>query len=405
MNHPAPFLIGDDGDVAWSELERLAGVIAAWAPAGALVGIRMESAIGTAAAVAACWLSGRAFTVHPFAAMPDRELTEWPDLAPMPVPDRFDPESVYAILSTSGTSGVPKRVPLKRRQMIAATSAAAALRPGPGGAWLLPLPLSHIGGIAVVLRSLLFGTSVRIGDADLIGSDPRVETASLVSTQLHRLLSDPDFRCHPGFRRILLGGGRIPEPLLRACRERGIPVVPSFGMTETNAQIIGVPPAQWRSAPVHSCGKALPPNEARIRNGILQVKGPQLSDPERWFDTGDHARMDADGWITIETRRTDRIVTGGENVDPEGVEDALRAIPGISDAAVVGLPDDEWGQIVAAVVVTSGILRDDEIRDLLRTALPPYAVPKRVIRMESLPRTGNGKLKRAELRDRLSRPS
>jgi O-succinylbenzoic acid--CoA ligase len=405
MNHPAPFLIADERSLSWSEAERLAGVIAAWAPDGALVGIRMESAFDTAAAVAACWLSGRAFTVHPFAVMPDRELTEWPDLSPVPVPDRFDPESVYAILSTSGTSGVPKRVPLKRRQMIAATSAAAALRPGPGGAWLLPLPLSHIGGIAVVLRSLLFGTSVRIGDADLIGSDPRVETASMVATQLHRLLSDPDFRCHPGFRRILLGGGRIPEPMLQTCRERGIPVVPSFGMTETNAQIIGVPPALWRDVPPHSCGRVLAPNEARIRNGILQVKGPQLPDPERWFDTGDHARMDADGWITIETRRTDRIVTGGENVDPEGVEDALRALPGIRDAAVIGLPDDEWGQIVAAVIVADEGRTDESVIRQLKAVLPAHQVPKRIIRADSLPKTENGKLRRAELRDRLSRPA
>lgn len=399
-----PFLMEEGRTLTWLELERLAGTIAAWAPDGALVGIRMETAFDTAAAVAACWLSGRAFAVHPHAALPDLELRQWPDIDPAPLPVEFDPESVYAILSTSGTSGVPKRVPLKRRQMIAATRAAAALKPSTGGTWLLSLPLTHIGGIAVVLRSLLFGTGVRIGGAGLIATDPRVETASLVTTQLHRLLEDPDFRPHPRFKAVLLGGGRIPEALLTACRERDIPVLPSFGMTETNAQIIGMDPSDWRLAPLHSCGKVLPPNEARIAKGILQVKGPQLSDPDRWFDTGDHARIDAEGWITIETRRTDRIVTGGENVDPEGVEEALRAIPGILDAGVVGVPDEVWGQIVVAVIATSRDLRDGDIRDILKSVLPPYAVPKRFVWMESLPRTGNGKLKRAELRDRLSRP-
>ena len=400
-----PFLIADDRSLSWTELERLAGTIAAWAPEGALVGIRMASAFDAAAAIAACWLSGRAFTVHPYATLPDIVLRQWPDIDPAPLPDDFDPESVYAILSTSGTSGHPKRVPLKRRQMIAATRAATSLKPSPDGAWLLSLPVTHIGGISVVLRSLLFGTCVRIGEAGLIATDPSVETASLVSTQLHRLLGNPDFHCHPHLHAILLGGGRIPEALLNACRERDIPVLPSFGMTETNARIIGVNLSDWRHAPLHSCGKVLSPNEARIANGTLHLRGPQLADPERWFDTGDFARMDAEGWITIETRRTDRIVTGGENVDPEGVEEALGAIPGIRDAGVVGLPDEEWGQILVAVVVVDHSLADDAIIRQLKAVLPAHHVPKRIIRTESLPKTGNGKLKRAELRDCLIRPA
>lgn len=400
-----PFLMEEGRSVSWTELERLAGTIAAWAPDGALVGIRMDSAFDEAAAIAACWLSGRAFTMHPFAALPDCVLRHWPDIDPAPLPHDFDPETVYAILSTSGTSGVPKRVPLKRRQMIAATSAASSLKPTPGGAWLLSLPLSHIGGISVVLRSLLFGSCVRIGEAGLIATDPRVESASLVSTQIHRLLENPDFRCHPRLKAVLLGGGRIPETLLKACRERNIPVLPSFGMTETNARIVGVNLSDWRHAPLHSCGRVLSPNEARIANGTLHLRGPQLADPDRWFDTGDFARMDAEGWITIETRRTDRIVTGGVNVDPEGVEEALRAIPGIREAGVVGLSDEEWGQVVVAVVVGEDGLPDDAIIRQLKAVLPAHHVPKRIIRTDSLPKTDSGKLRRAELRDRLSRPA
>jgi O-succinylbenzoic acid--CoA ligase len=195
----------------------------------------------------------------------------------------------------------------------------------------------------------------------------------------------------------LLGGGRIPPELIRRCAERNLPVVSSFGMTETNAQIISVPLDRWRDAPDGTCGRVFEPNEARIVDGVLELRGPQLGD-DGWFSTGDYARMDADGWIWIETRRTDRIVTGGENVDPEPVEEALRRVGGVLDAAVVGVDDPIWGQRVEAVIVAEETLSDDDILTALKSELPAYAVPKRITRTSALPKTDNGKLKRAGIR-------
>lgn len=404
----ATFLTDDDGlKVAYAELDDRARQISGWAPTGALVGIRMPTLSDTATAIAACWLAGRTFTVYPFSHRPDLELTRWPRAAEAPVPDRVDQESVYALLSTSGTTGMPKRIPLKRRQMISAAAASTHLKPDPNQAWLLSIPLNHIGGIAVVLRSVLFGTRIHIGEPGAaLRHGTGVQVASLVSTQLHRLLADPGFRIHEHFRAILLGGGRLPAALIAQCRNRNIPVIPSFGMTETNAQIIAVPFPEWKSAPVDTCGKVIHPNEARIEDGILRLRGPQLADPTTWFDTGDHATIDADGWVRIQSRRTDRIVTGGENVDPEAVEEALLAECGFEQAAVVGLPDDEWGQIVVAVVGGGARMELTEIRTRLRDVLPPFALPKSIEWWPEpeLPRTANGKLRRAEIRDRLIRP-
>jgi O-succinylbenzoic acid--CoA ligase len=168
-------------------------------------------------------------------------------------------------------------------------------------------------------------------------------------------------------------------------------------MTETNAQIIAVPMERWRDAPEGTCGRVFEPNEARIADGVLELRGPQLWDDD-WFSTGDYARMDADGWIWIETRRTDRIVTGGENVDPEPVEEAMRQVGGVMDAAVVGVDDPVWGQRVEAVIVARDELFDTLLIQELKKMLPAYAVPKRITRTVNLPRTENGKLKRAEIR-------
>jgi O-succinylbenzoic acid--CoA ligase len=139
------------------------------------------------------------------------------------------------------------------------------------------------------------------------------------------------------------------------------------------------------------------PNEARIVDGVLEVRGAQLWDDD-WYSTGDYARMDADGWIWIETRRTDRIVTGGENVDPEPVEEALRRLVGVMDAAVVGIDDPVWGQRVEAVIIARDGLFDRTLLSELKKVLPAYAVPKYITRTVRLPKTDNGKLKRAEIR-------
>ncbi len=394
------FLKSPNRALTYGELENIAARIRSAYSGIRLLGIRFPQTEDTATAIAAAWLAGIPFTVYPFAEEPEAVLSERMESGSSIPRTEPDPESVYSVVLTSGTSGIPKIVRLKRRQMIsAAESAAKNVRPEPGKGWLLSLPMHHVGGMSVVLRSVIYGTTVIIGDAKpALISGVQVQMASLVTAQLVKLLDDPQFRTHPGFKTVLLGGGRIPASLIQRCANRDIPVISSFGMTETNAQIIAVPIAEWRDAPEASCGRVLAPNEARIVDGVLEVRGPQLWD-DGWFSTGDYARMDADGWIWIETRRTDRIVTGGKNVDPEPVEEALCRIGGVLDAAVVGVDDEVWGQRVEAVLVAEPALTDSDILTALRVALPHHMVPKRLTRVSSLPRTENGKLKRAEVRE------
>jgi O-succinylbenzoic acid--CoA ligase len=380
------------------EFHHAAGLLMTAFSGKGLLGIRFENTQDSVAAIGAAWLAGIPFTVFPYAIEPDVELTEWPDVEPSPLPESHDPESVYAVVATSGTSGVPKQIHLRRRQMLEA--AAASVRPDPGTGWLLALPLHHVGGMSVVLRSVIYRTNVILQDAKTaLKTNKDVTVASLVSTQLVRLLDDPDFRTHDRFKAILLGGGRIPASLIASCRERNIPVISSFGMTETNAQIVSVPLDAWRTAPEGTCGKVMGSNVARIREGLLELKGPQLGTPDAWFQTGDYARMDADGWMYIETRRTDRIVTGGENVDPEPVEEALKRIPGVHDAAVVGVDDEVWGQRVVGVLVADETLTDVDLQHILKSHIPKFSIPKEFRRVPILPRTSNGKLKRAEIRE------
>jgi len=393
------FLISPTRSIHVEEVHQLAERLRAAYSGISLLGIHFPQVEDTAIAIAAAWHAGIPFTVFPFALQPDAVLSEWPVIEGVSIGPSPEPDWVYAIVKTSGTSGDPKSVRLTRRQMIAsAESAARNLRPDSGKGWVLSLPLHHVGGMSVVLRSWIYGTRVIVGEPiKAMRENPDAQVVSMVTPQLVRLLDDRNFVPHPGFKGVLLGGGRIPPELIRRCADRNLPVVSSFGMTETNAQIIAVPLERWRDAPEGTSGQVLAPNEARIVDGVLELRGPQLWDDD-WFSTGDYARMDADGWIWIETRRTDRIVTGGENVDPEPVEEALRGIAGVMDAAVVGVDDAVWGQRVEAVIVARDELFDPEVLKQLKAMLPPFMVPKRIMRMPNLPRTENGKLKRAEIR-------
>jgi O-succinylbenzoic acid--CoA ligase len=393
------FLSSATRSVHFEEVRQLAERLHAAYGGISLLGIHFPQAEDTAIAIAAAWHAGIPFTVFPFAVEPDTVLNVWPVIDGIPLAATPNPDWVYTVVKTSGTSGDPKSVRLKRRQMISAASASAVnLRPDAGKGWVLSLPMHHVGGMSVVLRSWLYGTRVIVGEpVKAMRENPDAQVVSMVTPQLVRLLEDRDFEPHSGFKGVLLGGGRIPPELIRRCVDRNIPVISSFGMTETNGQIIAVPMDRWRDAPEGTSGRVFEPNEARIVDGVLEVRGAQLWDDD-WYSTGDYARMDADGWIWIETRRTDRIVTGGENVDPEPVEEALRRLVGVMDAAVVGIDDPVWGQRVEAVIIARDGLFDRTLLSELKKVLPAYAVPKFITRTVRLPKTDNGKLKRAEIR-------
>lgn len=351
----------------------------------------------------------------------------------LPDPDSIEDDRIFGYFFTSGTTSKPKIVPLKRRQIKSAAEASAGnFKPDPNHFWLLCLPLNHVGGITIILRSLIYNSAIyRLGEfheemiKEFLAENYRFQAASLVPTMLKRLLDDPLFKTHREFKSILLGGGPISEELLRASAERGIPVVSSYGMTETCAQIIANPllAPSGMYTPLKSVGKPFPPNEMQIRDesgkvqgknqsGALWLRGPQVFDgyynseenetyfdADGWFNTGDYGHINGFGHLFIESRRTDLIVTGGENVNPNEVEEAILKLPAIKEAVVIGLPDEEWGQKVTAVVtLTNGktpVL--GEIREQLKDALTDFKIPKELKIVQDLPKTPTGKVKRWEL--------
>jgi O-succinylbenzoic acid--CoA ligase len=342
----------------------------------------------------------------------------------------FDPvplnlEAAAAILFTSGTTGRPKGAQITFGN-IAASARASAQRLGvePDDRWLLTLPLYHIGGLSIVYRAALYGTTIVLDEGAFDPTriiralhDHRITQISLVPTQLHRLL-DAGFIAPPHLRLILLGGAAASPDLLRRAFDADLPIAPTYGMTETASQIATLPPADARAkrgsvgAPldgmhariIDAHGRALPHGEIgeiAVRGAMVMrgyVGQPEIA-PEDEFRTGDLGYLDADGDLWLVQRRSDLIITGGENVYPAEVEAVLRAHPAIADACVVGVPDTEWGQIVAAALIVQpeAKITTDEIGAHCRAHLAGYKRPRRIIFVDTLPQTASGKVIRREV--------
>jgi o-succinylbenzoate---CoA ligase len=314
------------------------------------------------------------------------------------VQNGFSADAVHTVIRTSGTTGEPKAVELTYANHAASAKASAGgLGVDPADRWLCPLPLHHVGGLNVLIRSAINQTTVVIHErfdvervkATFEAGD--VTLASLVPTMLERLraagLSEA-----PNLRAIALGGGPIAPGLLDWAAGRGIPVVPVYGMTETCSQVVAGSP-----------GKQLPGVELKIApDGEILVKGamvaPREIGPDGWLHTGDQGRIDEDGGLHVLGRLKELIVTGGENVAPLEVEQVLLAHPAVADAGVAGLTDPEWGEAVTAFVVLSESAEPDELRAWCRERLEPFKVPKAIHAVPALPHGAGGKL----LRDRLA---
>lgn len=335
-------------------------------------------------AVLTAWANGDAvLPVDP--RLPSRRVTEL--LETMRVGESTE-SGTALVVATSGTTGAPKGVVLSHQQVAAsaeATSRRLGIEPD-RHRWLACLPLAHVGGLSVVTRALHTGAGLVVHD----GFDPASvnEAAndgcthvSLVATALGRIDTER-------WERIVLGGAAPPH-------DRPPNSITTYGMTETGSGVVydGVP---------------LPGVEVREVDGELWLRGPMVArryrdgapvvDEEGWLHTDDAGRV-ADGLVQVDGRRGDMIVTGGENVFPEPVEHRLRTHPAITDVAVVGRPDPEWGQRVVAVIEPAGEDAPtlEELRDWVRAELPVWCAPKQV-EVRPLPRTALGKVRRAELR-------
>lgn len=328
-----------------------------------------------------------------------------------------DDERPLALVHSSGSEGAPRAAVLSRRAFAAAAGASAArLGWRTEDRWLLCLSPARIGGLSILTRCLAGRRAVVLPES----LDPaaiaealvvhRVTIASLVPTQLLRLLElVPEFVPSPSLRAVLLGGAPAPAPLLAEARSRRIPVLPTWGMTETCAQAATVPPGTAPD-PSHGCGPPLPGIEIRIESGRIAVRGRTLfsgylGEPrggdatggaftaEGWFLTRDLGRIDEHGYLFVLGRSDEVVISGGEKIAPREVEELLEAAPGVAGALVFGVPDPELGQALAAALVPAPGYAgaDREIAAFLAARLAPFKRPRLVAWVDRLPETAAGK--------------
>jgi O-succinylbenzoic acid--CoA ligase len=332
----------------------------------------------------------------------------WPEAAPI------DPEAAAALIFTSGTSGTPKGAVLPRRAFVAG-AAAAASRLGwrDGDGWLLCMPLGHVGGLTILTRCLAARRTVvllpRFEPAALLRAirEDGATILSVVPAMLPALLDADADGTLALPRAVIVGGAALPDSLRRRALSHGVKVLATYGLSEACAMSTLEAPGGTATAGsgtalpgvgievVGPDGAPLPPGEP----GAIRVRGPTLmrgylgKPPLAGaFDTGDVGTLDADGTLHVHARRTDLIVTGGENVYPAEVEAALERCPGVREALVFGVPDERWGAVVAAAIVPAAAPFDPAAALAEAAArLASFKRPRLCAVVDALPRTPAGK--------------
>ncbi len=328
--------------------------------------------------------------------------------ADLPLLGEHDLNAIHCRILTSGTSGRPRPVGLTYgNHLWSAVGSAFNLGMEPSDRWLCCLPMHHVAGLSIVMRSVIYGTTVVVHDGfdvDDVASSLEgdgVTLISVVATQLSRLL-EAGVDLLP-LRAVLVGGGPVPDEVLEEAIGRGATVVQTYGMTETASQVTTLAPAD-AGRKLGSAGRPLLTTHLRIEDGEILVQGPTVApgcaDEEGWLHTGDLGRIDEEGFLYVTDRLGDMIVTGGENVMPAEVEEVLLRHPAVADAAAVGRSDAEWQEAVEAVVVLreGAEASSEELRLHCSQTLAGFKVPKRFEFVGELPRTPSGKLLRRALR-------
>lgn len=342
----------------------------------------------------------------------------------------LDPAAPAVAVLTSGSTGRPKAAILSHAALAASAKAWTAVLP-PATGWLLCLGLSHVAGLGVAWRAVGAGVPLSVVSAfepvtvlDSLRGPDAPSHLSLVPVQLARLLEAAGGAPGPaGLRAVLLGGAPIPAELVARAAAAGWPVIPTYGLTEAGSGVTAVPPGEAARRPA-SAGWPLPGVEVRIgapgMDGVGEIQvmtpavfGGYLGRPadtaaaftaDRWLRTGDLGHLDAEGDLFVVERRDDLLVSGGENVYLAEVEAVLVEHPAIAEAGVVARPDPTWGAVpVAGLVLRPGVADpgDDVLRAWCRERLAPPKVPAAFVRLDALPWTESGKLRRRALRDRL----
>ena len=359
-----------------------------------------------------------------FAALPYAAGTTAPPVPDGTVPDGNVPdEGTALVVGTSGSTGIPKLAMLPASALRASADATHERLGGPG-TWLLAMPPHHIAGVQVLLRCLAAGTQPAFVDltagfrpaafaeaATALRGDRRY--TALVPTQLVRVLADDAAaRAAATLDAVLVGGAATSPRLLARARDAGITVVTTYGMSETAGGCV------YDGQPLRPSRVRVEPDGRLYLGGATLASGylgqPGLSaevfgtdpDGQRWFRTDDAGHQDPDGRWRVDGRLDDLITTGGLKVAPRLVEEALlEHLPAVEEAVVVGVPDAEWGELVAAAVtVRAGAAAPTgtDARAVLRGILPDHALPRRLVVLDALPLRGPGKPDRRALREALA---
>lgn len=339
---------------------------------------------------------------------------------------------VCTVMYTSGTTGNPKGVlQTYGNHWWSAVGSALNLGLNENDSWLCAVPIFHISGYSILMRSIIYGMKMVLFESfhekkaiKAISGD-KVTIMSVVSTMLTRIADElkneqlPDY-----FRCMLLGGGPAAKSLLEVCREKAIPVYQTYGMTETSSQIVTLAP-EYSFSKLGSAGKPLFPSQLKIVNpngeladpgeaGEILVKGPNVTKgylnreeetakkiKDGWLSTGDIGYVDQEGFLYVLDRRSDLIISGGENIYPAEVEGVLASHSQIWDAGVIGMKDKVWGEVPVAFIAGEESLDKKEVTEYCLEKLAKYKVPKKIIMINEIPRNASKKILRRKLREML----
>ncbi|MCK8828177.1 o-succinylbenzoate--CoA ligase [Natroniella acetigena] len=342
--------------------------------------------------------------------------------------EQHQESDLHSIIYTSGTTGNPKGTLLTYgNYWSSAMGSLLNLGLYDGDCWLACLPLFHVGGLSILIRSVIYGIPMMLYSSfepEVINQaidEGTVSHISLVSNMLLRMLNQRNDRPYPEtLRCLLVGGGPVSEQLLKRCAQIKAPVVQTYGLTETTSQVATLAPEEALNK-LGSAGKPLFPTELYIADqkgqsvtsgtvGEIVVKGPTITQgyfnkPEAtaaaiqdgWLQTGDLGYLDDNGYLYVVDRLHDLIISGGENIYPAEVEDVLTNYPNVEAAGVIGESDEQWGQVPVAYVKVKAEVDQEELVTFCREYLAGYKVPKSIYFVTELPRNATGKLMRRKL--------